>query len=106
MYKMEKIASDTFEPKRFESDGKITLRGQVTPIGGVKEKILAAKRAGITDLLLCKDHRRDIEEIPAEYLKGVEFHYASEISEVWKIALLDEKVSNAQEIVPIQEPQK
>lgn len=86
--------------------GEITLRGKVLPVGGIREKILAAKRAGITDIILCAENRRDIEEIPAEYLKGVEFHYVNEISEVWKIALLDEKVSNAQEIVPITEPQK
>jgi ATP-dependent Lon protease len=86
--------------------GEITLRGKVLPVGGIREKILAAKRAGITDIILCAENRRDIEEIPAEYLKGLEFHYVSEISEVWNIALLDEKVSNAQEIVPITEPQK
>jgi ATP-dependent Lon protease len=86
--------------------GEITLRGKVLPVGGIREKILAAKRAGITDIILCAENRRDIEEIPAEYLKGLEFHYVNEISEVWNIALLDEKVSNAQEIVPITEPQK
>jgi ATP-dependent Lon protease len=86
--------------------GEITRRGKVLPVGGIREKILAAKRAGITDIILCAENRRDIEEIPAEYLKGLEFHYVSEISEVWNIALLDEKVSNAQEIVPITEPQK
>ena len=86
--------------------GEITLRGKVLPVGGIREKILAAKRAGITDIILCSENKRDIEEIPAEYLKGVEFHYVNEISEVWKIALLDEKVKNAQEIVPIKETQK
>ena len=86
--------------------GEITLRGKVLPVGGIREKILAAKRAGITDIILCAENKRDIEEIPAEYLKGVEFHYVSEISEVWKIALLDEKVPGAQEIVPFKEPQK
>ena len=86
--------------------GEITLRGKVLPVGGIREKILAAKRAGITDIILCSENQRDIEEIPAEYLKGLEFHYVNEISEVWKIALLDEKVRNAQEIVPIIEPQK
>ena len=86
--------------------GEITLRGKVLPVGGIREKILAAKRAGITDIILCSENRRDIEEIPAEYLKGLEFHYVNEISEVWKIALLDEKVKDAQEIVPIKEPQK
>ena len=86
--------------------GEITLRGKVLPVGGIREKILAAKRAGITDIILCSENKRDIEEIPAEYLRGVEFHYVNNISEVWKIALLDEKVSDAQEIVPIQQPEK
>ena len=86
--------------------GEITLRGKVLPVGGIREKILAAKRAGITDIILCSENKRDIEEIPSEYLKGVEFHYVNNISEVWKIALLDEKVSDAQEIVPIQQPEK
>ena len=86
--------------------GEITLRGKVLPVGGIREKILAAKRAGITDIILCAENKRDIEEIPAEYLKGVEFHYVNNISEVWEIALLDEKVSDAQEIVPIQQPEK
>ncbi len=86
--------------------GEITLRGKVLPVGGIREKILAAKRAGITDIILCSENKRDIEEIPAEYLKGVEFHYVNNISEVWKIALLDEKVTDAQEITPIQQPEK
>ena len=67
--------------------GEITLRGQVTPIGGVKEKILAAKRAGITDLLLCHDNRRDIEEIEPRYLEGLHFHYIGEMSEALDLAL-------------------
>lgn len=82
--------------------GEITLRGKVLPVGGIREKILAAKRAGITDIILCVENRRDIEEIPANYLKGLNFHYVSNINEVWQIALLDEKVSDAQEIVPIR----
>ena len=86
--------------------GEITLRGKVLPVGGIREKILAAKRAGITDIILCSENKRDIEEIPAEYLSGVEFHYVSNISEVWKIALLNEKVTDAQDIVPIQQPEK
>ena len=86
--------------------GEITLRGKVLPVGGIREKILAAKRAGITDIILCSENKRDIEEIPAEYLNGVEFHYVNNISEVWKIALLDEKVTDAQEITPIQQPEK
>ena len=74
--------------------GEITLRGKVLPVGGIREKILAAKRAGIKDIILCKDNKKDIEEIPAEYLKGVTFHYASDIQDVLDFALLDEKVKN------------
>jgi ATP-dependent Lon protease len=79
--------------------GEITLRGKVLPVGGIKEKILAAKRAGIEDIILPAENRKDIEEIPAHYLTGVQFHYVNNISEVLKIALLDEKVENALEIV-------
>ena len=74
--------------------GEITLRGKVLPVGGIREKILAAKRAGIKDIILCKDNKKDIEEIPAEYLKGLTFHYASDIQDVLDFALLDEKVKN------------
>ena len=75
--------------------GEITLRGKVLPVGGIKEKILAAKRAGITDILMCADNRKDIDEIPAMYLEGVNFHYVENIQDVWDYALLDEKVANA-----------
>lgn len=78
--------------------GEITLRGKVLPVGGIREKILAAKRAGITDIILCEDNRRDIEEIPEIYLNGVEFHYVKNISDVWEIALLDEKVEHPLDI--------
>jgi ATP-dependent Lon protease len=71
--------------------GEITLRGAVTPIGRVKEKILAAKRAGITDILLCHDNRRDIEEIDASYLNGLNFHYIGEMSEALPLALEGER---------------
>ena len=67
--------------------GEITLRGDVTPIGGVKEKILAAKRAGITDLILCRDNRRDVEDIEQDYLTGLTFHYIDSMSEALPIAL-------------------
>lgn len=86
--------------------GEITLRGKVLPVGGIREKILAAKRAGITDIILCSENKRDIEEIPAEYLKGLTFHYVDKISEVWEIALLKEKVSDAQEIKPYKPAEK
>ena len=74
--------------------GEITLRGKVLPVGGIKEKILAAKRAGITDIMLCDANRKDIEEIPDEYLKGVSFHYVENVSDVWDFALTKEKVAN------------
>ena len=75
--------------------GEITLRGKVLPVGGIKEKILAAKRAGITDIVICEENRRNIEAIPEIYLKGLTFHYVNDIKEVLAIALLDEKVKNA-----------
>lgn len=75
--------------------GEITLRGKVLPVGGIKEKILAAKRAGITDIVMCKENRKDIDEIPEKYRKGLEFHYVENIQQVWDFALTDEKVENA-----------
>ncbi|MBQ1773030.1 MAG: endopeptidase La [Prevotella sp.] len=74
--------------------GEITLRGKVLPVGGIKEKILAAKRAGITDIVICQDNKKDIEEIPEVYLKGVSFHYVENIQDVWSFALTDEVVKN------------
>jgi ATP-dependent Lon protease len=74
--------------------GEITLRGKVLPVGGIKEKILAAKRAGITDIMLCEENRKDIEEIPEKYLKGVTFHYVKNVKDVWNFALTDELVDN------------
>lgn len=72
--------------------GEITLRGKVLPVGGIKEKILAAKRSGITDVILSSQNRKDIEEIDSKYLSGVKFHYVDRIDEVLDFALLDEKV--------------
>ena len=77
--------------KNLAMTGEITLRGKVIPVGGIREKILAAKRAGITDLILCKENERDILEIPEEYLKGLTFHYVEDIKQVTDFALLDEK---------------
>ena len=74
--------------------GEITLRGKVLPVGGIREKILAAKRAGIKEIILCKDNKKDIEEIKELYLKGLKFHYISDISEVLEVALLKEKVKH------------
>lgn len=75
--------------------GEITLRGRVLPVGGIKEKILAAKRAGIKEIILCSDNRKDIEEIPVIYLKGLTFHYVTDVKEVFRLALTDEKVADA-----------
>ena len=66
-------------------------------MGGIKEKILAAKRAGITKIILCEDNRKDIEEIPALYLKGLTFEFVESIMDVWDIALMNKKVDNAVE---------
>ena len=74
--------------------GEITLRGKVLPVGGIKEKILAAKRAGITDIIICEENRRNIESIPEMYLTGLTFHYVNDIKDVIDTALLDEKVKN------------
>ncbi|MCO6024586.1 endopeptidase La [Prevotella cerevisiae] len=74
--------------------GEITLRGKVLPVGGIKEKILAAKRAGITDIVMCKENKKDIEEIPEKYRAGVTFHYVENIQEVWDFALTDEIVAH------------
>ena len=74
--------------------GEITLRGKVLPVGGIKEKILAAKRAGITDIVMCKENEKDINEIPEMYLKGVQFHYVENVQDVWDFALTKEIVDN------------
>ena len=81
--------------KNIAMTGEITLRGKVLPVGGIKEKILAAKRAGITDIMLCKDNKKDIEEIPAMYLKGLTFHYVENVQDVLAFALTNEKVDDA-----------
>jgi len=81
--------------KNIAMTGEITLRGKVLPVGGIKEKILAAKRAGITDIMLCHENRKDIEEIPDFYLTGVTFHYVENVKDVWDFALTDEKVEDA-----------
>lgn len=80
--------------KNLAMTGEITLRGKVLPVGGIKEKILAAKRAGMKEIILCSENRRDIEVIPEKYLDGVTFHYVDDITEVLDIALTDEKVKN------------
>ncbi len=79
--------------------GEITLRGKVLPVGGIKEKILAAKRSGIKDIILSKKNKRDILEIEKNYIKGLVFHYVDSVDEVLKIALLKEKVAKPVEFV-------
>ncbi|WP_373057440.1 endopeptidase La [Zunongwangia sp. H14] len=84
--------------KSIAMTGEITLRGKVLPVGGIKEKILAAKRARIKELILCKENERDIKEIKEEYLKGLKFHYVNEMSEVIDIAITRQKVKNAKKL--------
>ncbi|MBQ8712171.1 MAG: endopeptidase La [Prevotella sp.] len=74
--------------------GEITLRGKVLPVGGIKEKILAAKRAGITDIMMCQENEKDVNEIPDMYLQGVTFHYVENVQDVWSFALTNEVVKN------------
>lgn len=78
--------------------GEITLRGKVLPVGGIKEKILAAKRADITDIILCEANKKDIDEIKETYLSGLTFHYVKTIKDVINFALLPEKVEDAIEL--------
>jgi ATP-dependent Lon protease len=84
--------------KNLAMTGEITLRGRVLPVGGIKEKILAAKRANIKEIVLCTENKRDIEEINPDYLKGLTFHYVDKMSEVIDIAILDQKVKNAKKL--------
>ncbi len=84
--------------KSLAMTGEITLRGKVLPVGGIKEKILAAKRARIKEILLCKENKTDIDEIKEEYLKGLTFHYVSDMSEVIDIAITNQKVKNAKKL--------
>jgi ATP-dependent Lon protease len=78
--------------------GEITLRGRVLPVGGIKEKLLAARRAGIRDVILSPKNRKDVEEITAEYLKGLAIHYAERVDDVLAVALLDEQVARPQSL--------
>lgn len=78
--------------------GEITLRGRVLPVGGIKEKILAAKRAGINEIILCAENKRDIDEIKQEYLQGLTFHYVRDMSEVLKHAITNEDAKNARKL--------
>lgn len=86
--------------------GEITLRGKVLPVGGIKEKILAAKRAGIKDIVMCKENLKDINEIPERYRQGVEFHYVENVGEVWDFALTDEVVDKPIDLTVIDKEEK
>ena len=81
--------------KNLAMTGEITLRGKVLPVGGIKEKILAAKRAGIKEIILCRENEKNIKDIPSEYVNGLTFHYVETIDDVLSYALLDTKVKNA-----------
>ncbi|MCC9138734.1 endopeptidase La [Pontibacter silvestris] len=88
---------------RLAMTGEITLRGKVLPVGGIKEKILAAKRAGVTDVILCQKNKKDINEIPEHYIKGLTIHYVDRVDEVIRIALLKEKVKNPLDLTVTEE---
>lgn len=83
---------------RLAMTGEITLRGKVLPVGGIKEKILAAKRANIKELILCEANKKDVEEIKPEYLKGLKFNYVTEMKEVIDLALTKQRVKNAKRL--------
>jgi len=85
--------------------GEITLRGKILPVGGIKEKILAAKRANIREIILSSENKKDIDEIKELYIKGLKFHFVDEIMEALNVALLEEKVKNPK-LIALQEPSK
>src|SRR5690554_6066409 len=82
--------------------GEITLRGKVLPVGGIKEKILAAKRAKIKEIILCHENKRDVDEIKPEYIQGLTFHYVKEMSEVLQIAITNQKAKNIKKVFPTE----
>lgn len=84
--------------KNLSMSGEITLRGKVLPVGGIKEKILAAKRSKIKEIILSERNRKDIDEINPDYLKGLTFHFVSQMQEVLAIAITDQKVQNAKKL--------
>lgn len=92
--------------KNLAMTGEITLRGKVLPVGGIREKILAAKRAGITEIILCKENQKDILEIKPEYVAGLNFHYVEDVKQVLDLALLKEKVKNPKDLTIPQEKEK
>ena len=86
--------------------GEITLRGKVLPVGGIREKILAAKRAGIKEIILCEENRKNIEEIQPIYVQGLTFHYVKDINEVLQLSLTNEKVADAIDLSVNEEKEK
>jgi ATP-dependent Lon protease len=82
------VSGRTVDPK-LAMTGEITLRGVVLPVGGIKEKVLAAKRAGLREIILCWQNEKDVEDINAEYIKGVKFHYVKTMNQVLELALQD-----------------
>ena len=84
--------------KSLAMTGEITLRGKVLPVGGIKEKILAAKRANIKEIILCKENKYDIDEIKAEYIEGLTFHYVDTMEDVLDIAITNQKVKNPKKL--------
>jgi ATP-dependent Lon protease len=83
--------------------GEITLRGKVLPVGGIKEKILAAKRSGIREVILSVKNKRDVDEIEKHYLKGLIFHFVSTVDDVLKIALLKDRVEAPMKFVFVEQ---
>jgi ATP-dependent Lon protease len=92
--------------KNLAMTGEITLRGRVLAVGGIKEKLLAAKRAGIKEVILSHDNQKDVEEIKPEYLKGLTFHYVSNMNEVLEYALLKERVKNPLQLDGVSDAKK
>jgi len=84
--------------KQLAMTGEITLRGDVLPVGGIKEKLLAAKRSGIKEIIMSQKNQQDVDEIEARYLKGLTLHFVSTMKEVLDLALLKEKVNEAKDI--------
>ena len=91
--------------KKLAMTGEITLRGKVLPVGGIKEKILAARRAGIKEIIMCERNKKDLEEVNEKYIKGLEIHFVSTVEDVLEIALLNQKAKDPMEFI-LPEPGK
>ena len=85
--------------KNLAMTGEITLRGKVLPVGGIKEKILAAKRSNIKEIILCKENKKNVDEIKQTYLKGLKFHYVSEMRDVIALAITSQKALNSKKLI-------